>query len=183
MDKKTKKELERLEALGLAERKLLKGIYGDMFGSSSETPKKEDAKSSSKGSSSREKSAAELLDEARKKRSDPLEDARKALKEAEELMARTDEITQGITNTNKKGLDELAGMVGNTGSADPSLMSGNPTLVPGQIAKGAGEGGQPTATATGGPAEGGAGTWIAAEFPLAATAMASAACRRIFRCQ
>ena len=155
MDKKTKKELERLEALGLAERKLLKGIYGDMFGSSSETPKKEDAKSSSKGSSSREKSAAELLDEARKKRSDPLEDARKALKEAEELMARTDEITQGITNTNKKGLDELAGMVGNTGSADPSLMSGNPTLVPGQIAKGAGEGGQPTATATGGPAEGG----------------------------
>ena len=155
MDKKTKKELERLEALGLAERKLLKGIYGDMFGSSSETPKKEDANSSSKGSSSREKSAAELLDEARKKRSDPLEDARKALKEAEELMARTDEITQGITNTNKKGLDELAGMVGNTGSADPSLMSGNPTLVPGQIAKGAGEGGQPTATATGGPAEGG----------------------------
>ena len=87
MDKKTKKELERLEALGLAERKLLKGIYGDMFGSSSETPKKEDVKSSSKGSSSREKSAAELLDEARKKRSDPLEDARKALKEAEELMA------------------------------------------------------------------------------------------------
>ena len=152
MDKKTKKELERLATLGLAEKRLLKDIYGDMFGSSSETPKKEDAKSSSKGSSSREKSAAELLDEARKKRSDPLEDARKALKEAEELMARTDEITQGITNTNKKGLDEFSGMIGNTGSVDPSLMSGNPALIPGQAARGAG-GAQPVATATGGKAD------------------------------
>ena len=138
-------------------------MRGAKDGSSSETPKKEDAKSSSKGSSSREKSAAELLDEARKKRSDPLEDARKALKEAEELMARTDEITQGITNTNKKGLDELAGMVGNTGSADPSLMSGNPTLVPGQAARGAG-GAQPVATATGGPAEGGQFTAVKEEI-------------------
>ena len=144
MDKRTKKELERITAISNAERNLLKGLYGDMFGSSSGTHKKSDT--SKQKSSSKEPSAADLLDEARRKRSDPIEDARKALKEAEDLMARTEEISKGLTDANKKGLDELAGLVGNTGGV-------NPAAIPGQVSKGTGEGGMPTATATGGPEE------------------------------
>jgi hypothetical protein len=34
MDKRTKRDLERLENLTNTERNLLKGLYGDMFGSS-----------------------------------------------------------------------------------------------------------------------------------------------------
>ena len=146
MDKRTKKELERIAALSNAERDLLKGLYGDMFGSSAGTHKKESTLTHK--SSSKEPSAAELLDAARKKRPDPIEDARKALKEAEELMARTEQISQGLTDANKKGLDELAGLVGNAGGV-------NPAAVPGQAAKGTGDGALPTATATGGPEESG----------------------------
>ena len=146
MDKRTKKELERLAALSGAERDLLKGLYGDMFGSSAGTHKSDST--STHKSSSKEPSVAELLDAARKKRSDPMEDARKALKEAEDLMARTEEISQGLADANKKGLDGLAGLVGNAGGVSPAA-------VPGQAAKGAGEGGQPTATATGDPVESG----------------------------
>ena len=146
MDKRTKKELERLAALSGAERDLLKGLYGDMFGSSAGTHKSDST--STHKSSSKEPSVAELLDAARKKRSDPMEDARKALKEAEDLMARTEEISQGLADANKKGLDGLAGLVGNAGGVSP-------VAVPGQAAKGAGEGGQPTATATGDPVESG----------------------------
>ena len=144
MDKRTKKELERITAISNAERDLLKGLYADMFGSSSGTHKKSDT--SKQKSPSKEPSAADLLDEARRKRSDPMEDARRALKEAEDLMARTEEISKGLTDANKKGLDELAGLVGNTGGV-------NPAAVPGQASKGTGEAGMPTATATGGPAE------------------------------
>ena len=116
MDKRTKKELERITAISNAERDLLKGLYADMFGSSSGTHKKSDT--SKQKSSSKEPSAADLLDEARRKRSDPMEDARRALKEAEDLMARTEEISKGLTDANKKGLDELAGLVGNTGGVN-----------------------------------------------------------------
>ena len=144
MDKRTKKELERITAISNAERVLVKGLYADMFGSSSGTHKKSDT--SKQKSPSKEPSAADLLDEARRKRSDPMEDARRALKEAEDLMARTEEISKGLTDANKKGLDELAGLVGNTGGV-------NPAAVPGQASKGTGEAGMPTATATGGPAE------------------------------
>ncbi len=84
MDKRTKKELERITAISNAERDLLKGLYADMFGSSSGTHKKSDT--SKQKSSSKEPSAADLLDEARRKRSDPMEDARRALKEAEDLV-------------------------------------------------------------------------------------------------
>ena len=144
MDKRTKKELERIASLTSTERDLLKGLYGDMFGSSAGTHKKDDT--SKQKSPSKEPSAADLLDEARRKRSDPMEDARRALKEAEDLMARTEEISKGLTDANKKGLDELAGLVGNTGGV-------NPAAVPGQASKGTGEAGMPTATATGGSEE------------------------------
>ena len=122
MDKRTKKELERIAALSGVERDLLKGLYGDMFGSSAGTHKKDST--STQKSSSKEPSAAELLDAARKKRSDPMEDARKALKEAEDLVARTEQISQGLSDANKKGLDELAGLVGNAGGVNPAAVPG-----------------------------------------------------------
>ena len=81
MDKRTKKDLERLNELTNREKDLLKGLYGDMFGSSIRKKSKDIFEDTD---SSRKPSAAELLDQARRKRPDPLEDAKKALREAEE---------------------------------------------------------------------------------------------------
>ncbi len=79
MDKRTKKDLERLNELTNREKDLLKGLYGDMFGSSIRKNSKDIFEDTD---SSRKPSAAELLDQARRKRPDPLEDAKKALREA-----------------------------------------------------------------------------------------------------
>ena len=71
MDKRTKKDLERLNELTNREKDLLKGLYGDMFGSSIRKKSRDIFEDTD---SSREPSAAELLDQARRKRPDPLAD-------------------------------------------------------------------------------------------------------------
>ena len=148
MSKKNRIDLERLADITNTEKDLLKSLYGDMFGPSAGSSGKEDNSLYSKKESirkkipSKEPSAAELLDQAYKKHSDPLSDARKALKEAQDLMARTDEITQGLLDSNKKGAENLANLTANTGEIDPAGGSGN----------GGGNGRPPVQTATGGPA-------------------------------
>ncbi len=88
MDKKTKKELERLQRLNSTERNFLNGIYGDMFGNSG----------SVSSDQKKEPTAAELLNEAQKKRetntSGAYKDAESALKEVQDLIANTDEFIQ-----------------------------------------------------------------------------------------
>ena len=148
MDKRTKKELERLTAITNTEKNLLKDLYGDMFGSSSLSDHKKKAEqlrselsAKSGRSSDSEPSAAELLDRAYKKHADPLSDAKKALKEAQDLMSRTDEITQGILESNRKGAENLAKITGDTGRIDPSAGGNGPAGAAPQVQ-----------TATGGPA-------------------------------
>ena len=148
MDKRTKKELERLTAITNTEKNLLKDLYGDMFGSSSLSDHKKKAEqlrselsAKSGRSSDSEPSAAELLDRAYKKHADPLSDAKKALKEAQDLMSRTDEITQGILESNRKGAENLAKITGDTGRIDPSAGGNEPAGAAPQVQ-----------TATGGPA-------------------------------
>lgn len=141
MDKRTKKDLERLENLTNAERNLLKGLYGDMFGTSTT------GSGSRKpvGRKTSEPTAADLLDEAYKKHKDPLADAKKALKEAQDLVARTEELSQGMMDSNKKKTDQLMENLGRTGDVTPD---GSP-----QTAKQTdGDSGMPVQTATGGPA-------------------------------
>ena len=141
MDKRTKKDLERLENLTNAERNLLKGLYGDMFGTSTT------GSGSRKpvGRKTSEPTAADLLDEAYKKHKDPLADAKKALKEAQDLVARTEELSQGMMDSNKKKTDQLMENLGRTGEVTPD---GAP-----QTAKQTdGDNGMPVQTATGGPA-------------------------------
>ena len=141
MDKRTKKDLERLENLTNAERNLLKGLYGDMFGTSTT------GSGSRKpvGRKTSEPTAADLLDEAYKKHKDPLADAKKALKEAQDLVARTEELSQGMVDSNKKKTDQLMENLGRTGEVTPD---GAP-----QTAKQTdGDSGMPVQTATGGPA-------------------------------
>ena len=140
MDKRTKKDLERLENLTNAERNLLKGLYGDMFGTSTT------GSGSRKpvGRKTSEPTAADLLDEAYKKHKDPLADAKKALKEAQDLVARTEELSQGMMDSNKKKTDQLMENLGRTGEVTPD---GAP-----QTAKQTdGGNGMPVQTATGGP--------------------------------
>ena len=141
MDKRTKKDLERLENLTNAERNLLKGLYGDMFGTSTT------GSGSRKpvGRKTSEPTAADLLDEAYKKHKDPLADAKKALKEAQDLVAHTEELSQGMMDSNKKKTDQLMENLGRTGEVTPD---GAP-----QTAKQTdGDSGMPVQTATGGPA-------------------------------
>ena len=141
MDKRTKKDLERMENLTNAERNLLKGLYGDMFGTSTT------GSGSRKpvGRKTSEPTAADLLDEAYKKHKDPLADAKKALKEAQDLVARTEELSQGMMDSNKKKTDQLMENLGRTGEVTPD---GAP-----QTAKQTdGDSGMPVQTATGGPA-------------------------------
>lgn len=141
MDKRTKKDLERLENLTNAERNLLKGLYGDMFGTSTT------GSGSRKpvGRKTSEPTAADLLDEAYKKHKDPLADAKKALKEAQDLVARTEELSQGMMDSNKKKTDQLMENLGRTGEVTPD---GAP-----QTAKQTdGDSGMPVQTATSGPA-------------------------------
>ena len=145
MDKKTKLELERLARLTNAEKDLLKDLYGDMFGktASSGSSKK---KTSGLTFDSDEPSAADLLDKAYKKRPDPLGDAKKALKEAQDLVSRTEELSQDLSDSNKKKLDQMLNMVDSTGEIKPV---GSPQAVNAQNADG---GGMPVQTASGGPA-------------------------------
>ena len=141
MDKRTKKDLERLENLTNAERNLLKGLYGDMFGTSTT------GSGSRKpvGRKTSEPTAADLLDEAYKKHKDPLADAKKALKEAQDLVARTEELSQGMMDSNKKKTDQLMENLGRTGEVTPdgALQTAKQTD---------GDSGMPVQTATGGPA-------------------------------
>lgn len=153
MDKRTRLELEKLKNLNNTEKELLKSLYGDMFGKASSS--KDSAKGekdsidltfdsdSTSGRRSGEPSAAELLDQAYKKRPDPLGDAKKALKEAQDLMARTEELTQDLSASNRKKLDELTDLANQTGEIRP-VGTGTPD--PGQ------GGSMPVQTATGGPA-------------------------------
>ena len=119
MDKRTKKDLERLNELTNREKDLLKGLYGDMFGSSIRKKSRDIFEDTD---SSREPSAAELLDQARRKRPDPLADARKALKEAQDLMSRTEEIAQNMDESNKKKMEELMKLTNETGEVRPVGM-------------------------------------------------------------
>ena len=141
MDKRTKKDLERLENLTNAERNLLKGLYGDMFGTSTT------GSGSRKpvGRKTSEPTAADLLDEAYKKHKDPLADAKKALKEAQDLVARTEELSQGMMDSNKKKTDQLMENLGRTGEVTPDG-------VPQTAKQTDGDSGMPVQTATGGPA-------------------------------
>ena len=141
MDKRTKKDLERLENLTNAERNLLKGLYGDMFGTSTT------GSGSRKpvGRKTSEPTAADLLDEAYKKHKDPLADAKKALKEAQDLVARTEELSQGMMDSNKKKTDQLMENLGRTGEVTPDG-------VPQTEKQTDGGDGMPVQTATGGPA-------------------------------
>ena len=141
MDKRTKKDLERLENLTNAERNLLKGLYGDMFGTSTT------GSGSRKpvGRKTSEPTAADLLDEAYKKHKDPLADAKKALKEAQDLVARTEELSQGMMDSNKKKTDQLMENLGRTGEVTPDG-------VPQTAKQTDGDNGMPVQTATGGPA-------------------------------
>lgn len=136
MDKRTKKDLERLNELTNREKDLLKGLYGDMFGSSIRKNSKDIFEDTD---SSRKPSAAELLDQARRKRPDPLEDAKKALREAQDLMSRTEEIAQNMDESNKKKMEELMKLTNETGEVRPVGMP-----------QGASKGGE-SAAATGGP--------------------------------
>ena len=119
MDKRTKKDLERLNELTNREKDLLKGLYGDMFGSSIRKKSRDIFEDTD---SSREPSAAELLDQARRKRPDPLADAKKALKEAQDLMSRTEEIAQNMDESNKKKMEELMKLTDETGEVRPVGM-------------------------------------------------------------
>ena len=155
MDKRTKRDLERLENLTNTERNLLKGLYGDMFGSSAASSggKKDDGKDTSEKLSFENKylnkkssgpSAADLLDQAYKKHPDPLGDAKKALKEAQDLVARTEELSQGLSESNKKKMDQLMENMGAMGDVTPTGMP----QTAGQTDK---DKGMPVQTATGGP--------------------------------
>ena len=156
MDKRTKRDLERLENLTNTERNLLKGLYGDMFGSSAASSggKKDDGKDTSEKLSFENKylnkkssgpSAADLLDQAYKKHPDPLGDAKKALKEAQDLVARTEELSQGLSESNKKKMDQLMENMGAMGDVTPTGMP----QTAGQTDK---DKGMPVQTATVGPA-------------------------------
>ena len=142
MDKRTKKELERLENLTNAEKNLLGNLYGELFGSlitdpSGSSSEKDSVKKnessqkrvsgngtqSSQTRKSGEPTAAELLDRVRKKHPNPVDDARKALQEAKDLMSRTDELSQEITDSNRKRMEELANMMGDLGQIDPGAMN------------------------------------------------------------
>ena len=149
MSKKNRIDLERLANITNTEKDLLKGLYGDMFGTSSGSsesgksstrPKKESVRDRF---SSKEPTAAELLDRAYQKHKDPLEEAKRALKEAQDMMARSEELTQGLLDSNKKNAENLANLVANTGEIDPTGGSGG---------NGSGNGQPPVQTATGGPA-------------------------------
>ena len=165
MDKKTRKELERLENLTSAEKRLLGNLYGDLFGSLVTTPSDSDSgeeshkntegaqrRTSGNGtqSSQRRKSgeptAAELLDQVRKKHPNPIDDARKALKEAQDLVSKTDELSQELSESNRKGMEDLANMMGDLGQIDPSAM--NPGGIP-QTSQTGKPGQAPVQTATG----------------------------------
>ena len=137
MDKRTRKDLERLSELTSREKDLLKGLYGDMFGSSSARKNPKDVFEDT--GSSREPSAAELLDKARRKHPDPLEDAKKALREAQDLMSRTEEIAQNMDESNRKKMEELMKLTNETGEVRPVGMP-----------QGASKGGE-SAAAAGGP--------------------------------
>ncbi len=156
MDKRTKKELERLSNIAGVERDLLRGLYGDMFGQSSSSQKNSDPKKESvlrkeaaqrkeavkQRFADKEPTAADLLDQAYKKHKDPLLDAKKALKEAQDMMAKTDEFTQEIIDSNRKGIENLANLTGNTGTITPGGIP---------LSSQTGAGQQPVQTATGGP--------------------------------
>ena len=166
MDKRTKKELERLENLTNAEKNLLGNLYGELFGSlitdpsgsSSEKDSVKKTESSQKRVSgngtqssqtrkSGEPTAAELLDRVRKKHPNPVDDARKALQEAKDLMSRTDELSQEITDSNRKRMEELANMMGDLGQIDPGAMNPDGTQQVSQPVNKPGE--APVQTATG----------------------------------
>ena len=169
MDKRTKKELERLSNIAGVERDLLKGLYGDMFGQSSSSHKNSDSRKEAaqrrenqrretvkQRFADKEPTAADLLDQAYKNHKDPLLDAKKALKEAQDLMSKTDEFTQEMMDSNRKGIENLANLTGNTGTITPGG-------VPLSSQTGAGQ--QPVQTASGGPAPDPAATEQAPKEP------------------
>ena len=170
MDKKTRKELERLENLTNAEKNLLGNLYGDLFGSlitnpSGSSADKDTAKNteSSQGKTSSngtqapqrrksgEPTAAELLDRVRKNHPNPLDDARKALKEAQEVMSGTDKLSQELAESNRKGIEDLQKMMGDLGEIDPGAM--NPGGTPMVSQTGIKPGQAPVQTATGAEAK------------------------------
>ena len=141
MDKKTRKELERLENLTNAEKNLLGNLYGDLFGSlvspsasSSGRDSERNAENSQRkaaGSGSQttqrgksgEPTAAELLDRVRKNHPNPLDDARKALKEAQDVVSGTDKLSKELAESNRKGIEDLQKMMNDLGEIDPGAMN------------------------------------------------------------
>ena len=164
MDKKTKKELERLENLTKAEKNLLGDLYGDLFGSlinssgsgsgrdSESYPENSRRKASGSGSqtaqrrTSGEPTAAELLDRVRKNHPNPLDDARKALKEAQDVVSGTDKLSKELAESNRKGIEDLRKMMNDLGEIDPSAM--NPGGMP-QVSQTGKSGQAAVQTATG----------------------------------
>ena len=104
MDRRTKKDLERLKNITRTQRDMLGNLYDDMFGSGGNRRKEQEKPSPFDEDVP---SAAELLDLAKgrtgtgKKTENPqdaLDEARKALLEAQELMDKTDSVTKALLN-------------------------------------------------------------------------------------
>ena len=128
MSRKNRIDLERLADITNTEKDLLKSLYGDMFGSSAGTSDKRDNRLHSGKESVRDRFSSK----------EP------SLKEAQDLMARTDEITQGILESNRKGAENLANLTAEAGGIEPAGGPSNP-------GNGSGNGQPPVQTATGGP--------------------------------
>ena len=123
MSNKTRKELERLQNLTEIQKNKVKSLYGDMFGSSSSSGGHNKKVRDPFADLDREPGAAELL---RKAGRDPVADAREALRQAQDLMSRTDELTQGLLNANKKGIDALSSSLTDGTGEKPLQVPGNP---------------------------------------------------------
>ena len=141
MDKKTRKELERLENLTSAEKRLLGNLYGDLFGSLVTTPSDSDS-----GEESHKNTEGAQRRTSGNGTQSSQRSARKALKEAQDLVSKTDELSQELSESNRKGMEDLANMMGDLGQIDPSAM--NPGGIP-QTSQTGKPGQAPVQTATG----------------------------------
>ena len=126
MDKRTRKELERLRRVTQAQKDVLGGIYDDMFGSGRRVKKE---KSVFDELEEKEPTAAELLDRAtgrnygkdlKKETDDAVRKAQDALRQAQDLMDRTDSVTKELIRANNERAGKLPG-AGEAGAKEGAL--------------------------------------------------------------
>ena len=120
MDKRTKKDLERLQNLTDLQKSRLKDLYGDMFGTTSSPSSGKKYPDPFADFKEPEPGAAELL---RKAGRDPMSDARDALRQAKDLMKQTDAFTQDLLKQNREGANALGSNMGVTPVVTPGLVS------------------------------------------------------------